>query len=78
MRKIEKLAFGSAGIALLAFTRIAYVRHSQVHSPEQALGVTLEPINFACLILLCLSAAATVLLAICAVILRFAKPEEKA
>ena len=45
VKPLLKTAAASALIVLIAFARIEYVRHYNVHSKEAALGEALDPIN---------------------------------
>jgi len=68
MTTTVKLGLFCTGVALLAYCRVAYVRHFYVHSPEQALGAALEPINFASFVLLWLCGFTSVIFFACAII----------
>ena len=45
MKALVKTTSLTAFLALIAYSRIAYVQHFKVHSKEAALGEALDPIN---------------------------------
>lgn len=45
MKALLKTTSLTALLALIAYSRIAYVQHFKVHSKEAALGEALDPIN---------------------------------
>ena len=51
LKTLLKIDAALLAVGLSAYLRLLYVATHSVHSPEQALGATLEPVNFVAVIL---------------------------
>lgn len=45
MRTLLKVGLGLAVIAIVAYARLAYVRHYYIHSKDAVIGEALDPVN---------------------------------
>jgi hypothetical protein len=61
MTMLLKLAFAAAMIAVLAYGRIAYVRHILVINKESVVGEALDPINLVSVFAMYVCAALAIL-----------------